>query len=143
MQDVLVALAAPAPAGLHFADARDAKRHAGRQRSAFKALTYMFAVAVQVAEKTSVPVAPAFGSVAGGRGGRGGARGKKKVRRGWMVVRDVRDSVRETHAAGTPTIASHPLPPLRAHTHAGRAAQQRAGRHRWSGDRRHPGPPGG
>lgn len=75
-----MALAAPAPSGLHFADARDAKRLAGRQRSAFKALTYMFAVAVQVAEKTSVPAAPAFGGAAGGRGGRSARGGKKKVR---------------------------------------------------------------
>ena len=76
VQDILAALAAPLPSGMHFADSRDAKRYTGKQRSAFKALTYMFAVAVQVAEKTSVP-ALAFGASAASsrRGGRGG--GKK------------------------------------------------------------------
>lgn len=57
-------------AGDKFADARDAARAAATLRAAFKALTYMFAVSVQVAEKTHMPKAEPLG----------GAKGKKKVR---------------------------------------------------------------
>ena len=57
-----------------FADPRDAQRAAARLRSAFKALLYMFAVTVQVAEKTFAPKPEALG---GGGGGKG-----RKVRRG-------------------------------------------------------------
>ena len=56
-----------------FADPRDAQRAAARLRSAFKALLYMFAVTVQVAEKTFAPKPEALG----GGGGKG-----RKVRRG-------------------------------------------------------------
>ena len=55
-----------------YADPRDAARAASKQRSAFKALSYMFAVTVQVAEKTYAPKQEPLG---------GGAKGKgKKVR---------------------------------------------------------------
>ena len=73
--------------GLVYADPRDATRAAGKLRSAFKALTYMFAVTVQVAEKTYAPKAEALG----GAGGKG-----KKVRRASLFSY----SLRPTPSAG-------------------------------------------
>lgn len=69
-QELLAVVAGTsAQAQERFADPRDATRAAGRLRSAFKALSYMFAVTVQVAEKTYAPKQDTLGAAA--------AKGKK------------------------------------------------------------------
>jgi hypothetical protein len=92
VQDLLAAIAVTGSGarggGPQFADARDAKRHASKQRNAFKALTYMFAIAVQVAEKTSGPASAEAAFAAGaatsrGRKAAGGAKVRKSASGYW------------------------------------------------------------
>lgn len=72
MQELLAVVnGAAAGGGQVFADPRDGARAAAKLRSAFKALAYMFAVTVQVAEKTFAPKNEALG------GGAAAGKGKK------------------------------------------------------------------
>jgi hypothetical protein len=85
MVDMLAVVRAPLAGGATFADPRDAALAAGRLRNAYKAFTFLFSTAVQVAEKTQpsveggVLVAVTGGKATKGRGGKATAAKRPKA----------------------------------------------------------------